>query len=125
MVITGAFLANYAEASGGMLYVAGGAWAWTHMPVTPAHLVLLFDTGPDDDGRTFGLVVHMVGPDGSEGVVFESDLAVQGRAMFGIFPFKFPTDVGPGMYAFRCEINGQDQVPAVFRLEVRPEYSGS
>ncbi|WP_159850251.1 hypothetical protein [Nocardia sp. CY41] len=120
MVITGAFLADRAEMrDDGKLNVFGGAWAWTSLPLPPANLVLLLDTGPDDVGRVYELVIRMIGPDGLERDILRGDMSIPDRGMFAMMPFGFPTNAGLGWYAFQCRIEGQDALPAVFRLEVR------
>jgi len=118
MVIIGAFIADHAEARDEKLYVEGGAWAWVNLPLPPAHLVLLLDAGPDDIGRAYELLIRMISPDGTERDILQGTMQIEGRAMFAVMPFGFPTDTGPGRYAFQCRIAGQQTTPAVFGLEV-------
>ncbi|MBH0121575.1 hypothetical protein I0Q12_19490 [Rhodococcus sp. CX] len=120
MIVTGAFLADHAESRENKLYVEGGAWRSADIPNTRVPtLVLLLDSGPDDSGTTFKLVIEMTSPDGADRVIAEGDMVVTDRAAFGVIPnFQFPLNAGSGRYGFRCRIDGRQEMPAAFGLDV-------
>lgn len=118
MVITGAFLADYAEVRGEKLYCEGGAWSDVSRPWPDAYLALLLDTGPDDVGRTYQLVIGVTGPDGEQRDYASGMMPIRQRAMVATMPFPIPPDLGAGRYGFQCRLIGQDRAPAVFGLHV-------
>ena len=113
MHLTGAFFANSATETNGMLEVSGGCWSST--TVQPGstgfrtQLVLLADVGDDSVGQEYVVCVDANGPTGSRWTPAMSTSFVASEALvFMITPqIVLPIESAGGRHVYNVRIQGQ------------------
>ena len=113
MILTGAFLARYAEVADESLYVAGGVLS--RAAVRPPdrsisfYLVALMLAGPEDTGQPFRAKVILSDWALNDAVLTEQDLSFDapgGGNRFWVWPLRVNCSSGPGRYTFKVTMNG-------------------
>lgn len=124
MRLTGALFARYAEVNGGMLYVMGGGWTNTTVPAGstgfPCQCVMLCDTGGDDVGQEFTVLVDMTGPSGQTWQsAVRLGISMTVMAVFMVTPpAVFPIEPGGGRHVYTFRIEGRDDAGIALPLDV-------
>lgn len=113
MILTGAFLARYAEVADESLFVAGGVLS--RAAVRPPdrsisfYLVALMLAGPEDMGEQFRTKVIFSDWALNDAVLTEQDVsfdAPDGGNRFWVWPLRVNCASGPGRYVFKVTMNG-------------------
>ena len=113
MILTGAFLARYAEVADESLFVAGGVLsrAGVYPPdrSISVYLVALMLAGPDDTGQPFRTKVIFSDWSLNDAVLAEQDVSFDapgGGNRFWVWPLRVNCASGPGRYSFKVTMNG-------------------
>jgi len=113
MHLTGAFFANAASTTNGMLEVSGGCWSSTTVLQGSTgfrtQLVLLADVGDDSIGQEFVVCVDAHGPTGSRWTpAISTSLVVSEPLVFMITPqIVLPIESAGGRHVYSVRIQGQ------------------
>ena len=113
MILTGAFLARYAEVADESLFVAGGvlsrAGVFPPDRSISVYLVALMLAGPEDTGQPFRTKVIFSDWSLNDAVLAEQDVkfdAPGGGNRFWVWPLRVNCTSGPGRYTFKVTMNG-------------------
>ncbi|HET6735335.1 MAG TPA: hypothetical protein VFH65_21980 [Mycobacterium sp.] len=113
MILTGAFLARYAEVADDSLYVAGGvlgrATVFPPDRSISVYLVALMQVGPDDTGQPNRAKVIFSDWALNDAVLVDQELSFDasgGENRFWVWPLRVNCASGPGRYAFKVTLNG-------------------
>jgi hypothetical protein len=113
VILTGAFLARYAEVANDSLYVAGGvlgrATVFPPDRSISVYLVALMQASPDDAGQPNRAKVIFSDWALNDAVLVDHDLtfdAAGGENRFWVWPLRVNCASGPGRYAFKVTLNG-------------------
>jgi hypothetical protein len=113
VILTGAFLARYAEVADESLFVAGGVLS--RAAVRPpdrsisVYLVALMLAGPEDTGDQFLTKVIFSDWALNDAVLTEQDVSFDapgGGNRFWVWPLRVNCASGPGRYVFKVTMNG-------------------
>jgi hypothetical protein len=113
MHLTGAFFANAASETNGMLEVSGGCWSSTTVPPGSTgfltQLVLLADVGDDSVGQEYVVCVDANGPTGSRWTAaLSTPFVVTEFLVFMITPqIMLPIEPAGGRHVYNVRIQGQ------------------
>lgn len=113
MHLTGAFFANAAGESNGMLEVSGGCWSSTTVQEGSTgfrtQLVVLADVGDDSIGQEYVVCVDANGPTGSRWTPAISTSFVVSEALVFMFTpqIVLPIETAGGRHVYNVRIQGQ------------------